>query len=70
MPPAIEAMFHYTWPGNVRELINHVCRAVAMAEDRLLTPVNSTSTASSTKRQRRLTRYAKWRSAASPKTHR
>ncbi|CAH2799204.1 MAG: Sigma-54 dependent DNA-binding transcriptional regulator [uncultured Paraburkholderia sp.] len=35
-PSAIEALYNYNWPGNVRELINRVCRAVVMAENKLI----------------------------------
>jgi DNA-binding NtrC family response regulator len=33
---AIAAMYNYSWPGNVRELLNHVRRAIVMAEGRLI----------------------------------
>jgi DNA-binding NtrC family response regulator len=33
---AISAMYNYTWPGNVRELLNHVRRAIVMAEGRVI----------------------------------
>jgi DNA-binding NtrC family response regulator len=33
---AIRAMYSYAWPGNVRELLNHVRRAIVMAEGRLI----------------------------------
>ena len=34
---ALQAMLRYAWPGNVRELNNLVCRAMVMAEGRLIT---------------------------------
>jgi DNA-binding NtrC family response regulator len=34
---AITAMYNYSWPGNVRELLNHVRRAIVMAEGRFIT---------------------------------
>ncbi|MEN8206678.1 MAG: sigma-54 dependent transcriptional regulator [Pseudomonadota bacterium] len=37
---ALQAMQHYAWPGNVRELNNLVCRAMVMAEGRMITPAD------------------------------
>ncbi len=37
---AVKAIQTYTWPGNIRELINHIRRAVVMAEDSWVTPEN------------------------------
>ncbi len=37
---ATKAIQAYSWPGNVRELINHIRRAVVMAEDEWITPEN------------------------------
>ncbi len=39
-PEAVKALQSYPWPGNIRELINHIRRAVVMAEDRWVTPVD------------------------------
>jgi two-component system NtrC family response regulator len=37
---ALEIMNHYSWPGNIRELENRVKRAVIMARDKFITPVD------------------------------
>ncbi len=37
---ALVALQNYSWPGNIRELINHIRRAVVMAEGPLVTPEN------------------------------
>jgi two-component system NtrC family response regulator len=37
---AMKAIQTYPWPGNIRELINHIRRAVVMAEDAWVTPEN------------------------------
>jgi DNA-binding NtrC family response regulator len=37
---AVKAIQSYSWPGNIRELINHIRRAVVMAEDTWVTPEN------------------------------
>ncbi len=37
---AIQAIQHYPWPGNVREMINHVRRAVVLADGPWITPEN------------------------------
>jgi two-component system NtrC family response regulator len=37
---ALVALQSYSWPGNIRELINHIRRAVVMAEGHLVTQEN------------------------------
>jgi two-component system NtrC family response regulator len=37
---AVKAIQDYSWPGNIRELINHIRRAVVMAEGAWITPEN------------------------------
>jgi DNA-binding NtrC family response regulator len=37
---ALKAIETYPWPGNIRELINHIRRAVVMAEDSWVSPEN------------------------------
>jgi DNA-binding NtrC family response regulator len=39
-PEAVTALQTYPWPGNVRELINHIRRAVVMAEEDWINPEN------------------------------
>jgi len=37
---AVAAMLDHAWPGNVRELFNRVRRALVMADERLVTPLD------------------------------
>lgn len=39
-PQAIQTIKIYSWPGNIRELENRIKRAVIMAEDRKVTPMD------------------------------
>jgi two-component system NtrC family response regulator len=39
-PEAVKVIQTYPWPGNIRELINHIRRAVVMAEGPKVTPEN------------------------------
>jgi two-component system NtrC family response regulator len=39
-PQAIQTIKTYSWPGNIRELENRIKRAVIMAEDKKVTPMD------------------------------
>ena len=39
-PQAIQTLKTYSWPGNIRELENRIKRAVIMAEDKKVTPMD------------------------------